>query len=161
MPVVEQNKLKRAGTGLRAVDHDRAFPGLTLFAPMGGGGNVYLIDLDGKEIHSWQMPYPPGNYGYLTDRGTLFTMERPQRSRNASSAGNRGKAVPRSKLIGMDGFSGKYVIRIIITMAYDCATATFCCSAWIAFRRIWSRKFKVACPGLNTTVRCTQIISSR
>lgn len=38
--------VKRAGTGLRALDHDRAFPGFTLFAPMSGGGNVYLIDLD-------------------------------------------------------------------------------------------------------------------
>jgi len=72
MPAVEQNKLKRAGTGLRAVDHERASPGFTLFAPMSGGGNVYLIDLDGRPIHSWQMPYPPGNYGYLTERGALF-----------------------------------------------------------------------------------------
>lgn len=39
---------------------------------MSGGGNIYLIDLDGKLIHSWQMPYPRGNYGYLTERGTLF-----------------------------------------------------------------------------------------
>ena len=72
MPAVEQNKIKRAGTGLRAVDHERAFPGFTLFAPMSGAGNVYLIDLDGKVTHTWQMPYAPGNYGYLTDRGTLF-----------------------------------------------------------------------------------------
>jgi hypothetical protein len=72
MPGIEQNKLKRAGTGLRAVDHDRACPGFTLFAPMSGAGNIYLIDLDGKLIHRWQMPYAPGNYGYLTERGTLF-----------------------------------------------------------------------------------------
>jgi hypothetical protein len=39
---------------------------------MSGAGNVYLIDLDGKVIHTWQMPYAPGNYGYLTDRGTVF-----------------------------------------------------------------------------------------
>ena len=36
MPAIEQNKLKRAGTGIRAVDHDRACPGFTLFAPMSG-----------------------------------------------------------------------------------------------------------------------------
>jgi Arylsulfotransferase (ASST) len=72
MPSVEQNKLKRAGTGLRALDHERACPGFTLFASVSGGGNVYLIDLDGKLIHTWQMPYAPGQYGYLTDRGTLF-----------------------------------------------------------------------------------------
>jgi len=72
MPPVEQIKLKRAGTGLRACDPDRACPGFTLFASLRGEGNVYLIDLDGKVIHTWQMPYAPGEYGYLTDRGTLF-----------------------------------------------------------------------------------------
>ena len=40
MPRVEQNKLKRSGIGLRACDHERAFPGFTLFAPQSGGGKV-------------------------------------------------------------------------------------------------------------------------
>jgi hypothetical protein len=65
MPPVEQIKLKRSGVGLRALDRDRAWPGFTLFAPQSGGGKIYLIDLEGKVIHTWQMPYPPGNYGYL------------------------------------------------------------------------------------------------
>jgi outer membrane protein assembly factor BamB len=69
---VEQIKLKRAGIGLRASNPERAFPGFTLFAPQSGGGNVYLIDLEGQVVHTWRMPYPPGNYGYLTKRGTLF-----------------------------------------------------------------------------------------
>ena len=51
---------------------NRAFPGFTLFAPQSGGGKVYLIDLEGNVTHTWQMPYPPGNSGYLTERGTLF-----------------------------------------------------------------------------------------
>jgi Arylsulfotransferase (ASST) len=72
MPPVEQTKLKRSGVGLRACDPDRAFPGFTLFAPQSGGGKVYLIDLEGNVIHTWQMPYPPGNSGYLTERGTYF-----------------------------------------------------------------------------------------
>jgi arylsulfotransferase ASST len=71
MPSVEQNKIKRSGLGVRACDRDRAFPGYTLFAPL-DGNTVYLIDLDGKVVHTWQMPYPPGMYGYLTDSGTLF-----------------------------------------------------------------------------------------
>src|SRR5436305_331460 len=66
---VEQNRIKRAGTGVRALDPTRAFPGLTLFAPP--GEVVYLIDLQGKVIHTWQMPYP-ARYGYLTERGTLL-----------------------------------------------------------------------------------------
>jgi outer membrane protein assembly factor BamB len=72
MPPVEQIKLKRSGIGLRAYDADRAFPGFTLFAPQSGGGIVYLIDLNGDVVHTWQMPYAPGNYGYLTESGNLF-----------------------------------------------------------------------------------------
>jgi hypothetical protein len=72
MPPVEQIKAKRFGMGLRALDVERACPGFTLFAPQSGGGKVYLIDLEGKVVHTWQMPYPPGEYGYLTERGTLF-----------------------------------------------------------------------------------------
>jgi hypothetical protein len=72
MPSIEQIKAKRAGVGLRALDSDRAWKGFTLFAPQSGGGKVYLIDLEGKVIHTWQMPHSPGNYGYLTERGTLF-----------------------------------------------------------------------------------------
>lgn len=71
MPV-EQIKAKRFGIGLRTSDSERACPGFTLFAPQSGGGKIYLIDIDGKVIHTWQMPYAPGNYGYLTDRGNLF-----------------------------------------------------------------------------------------
>ena len=72
MVAVEQIKAKRAGIGLRALDRERAWPGFTLFAPQSGGGIVYLIDLEGNVVHTWQMPYAPGNYGYLTERGTLF-----------------------------------------------------------------------------------------
>jgi hypothetical protein len=72
MPPAEQTKAKRFGTGLRALDVERACPGFTLFAPQSGGGKVYLIDLEGEVVHTWQMPYPPGEYGYLTERGTFF-----------------------------------------------------------------------------------------
>jgi hypothetical protein len=72
MSLVEQNKIKRSGVGLRACDRERAFAGFTLFAPLSGNGMVYLIDLDGEVVHTWQMPYPPGLYGYLTDSGTFF-----------------------------------------------------------------------------------------
>ena len=72
MPSVEQNKLKRAGTGLRALDSERAWPGFTLLALyQSAGSTVYLIDLEGKVVHTWQMPYP-AQYGRLTERGTLF-----------------------------------------------------------------------------------------
>ncbi|HTK29324.1 MAG TPA: aryl-sulfate sulfotransferase [Vicinamibacterales bacterium] len=68
---VDQNPIRRRGTGLRGLDPARAWPGLTLFAPM-GGTEVLLIDLQGDVKHAWKMPYRPGLYGYLTGRGTLF-----------------------------------------------------------------------------------------
>jgi hypothetical protein len=73
MATVEQNRLKRAGTGLRAHDPERAWAGYTLFAPNTlDNRTVYLIDMDGNAAHTWPMPYAPGLYGYLTERGTLF-----------------------------------------------------------------------------------------
>ncbi len=70
--VIDQNPIRRRGTGLRALDPARASAGLTLFAPQEGDGTIYLIDLRGNVVHTWKMPYRPGLYGYLTDRGTLF-----------------------------------------------------------------------------------------
>jgi Arylsulfotransferase (ASST) len=70
--VVDQNPIRRRGTGLRALDATRASAGFTLFAPLTGDGTVYLIDLQGIVVHTWKMPYPAGLYGYLTERGTLF-----------------------------------------------------------------------------------------
>ena len=59
MSSIEQNKLKRAGTGLRALDRDRAWPGFTLFALyQSPGRTVYLVDIEGKLVHTWEMPYP-------------------------------------------------------------------------------------------------------
>jgi arylsulfotransferase ASST len=92
MAEIEQCRLRRAGTGLRVYDPDQAYPGFTLFAPLSHGMRpgassapevhaepaaaarhpVYLIDMQGEITHTWQMPYPPGEYGYLTERGTLF-----------------------------------------------------------------------------------------
>lgn len=68
---VDQNPIRRRGTGLRALNVERASPGFTMFAPA-GEQMVYLIDLHGTVVHNWKMPYPPGLYGYLTEKGTLF-----------------------------------------------------------------------------------------
>lgn len=68
---VDQNPIRRRGVGLRGLDSARAHPGLTLFAPA-GLNQVHLVDLHGTIVHSWTMPYRPGLYGYLTDRGTLL-----------------------------------------------------------------------------------------
>jgi hypothetical protein len=70
---IEPNTIKRRGVGFHGYDQARVFPGFTLFAPSANTNKmVYLIDLQGNVVHGWEMPYPPGNFGYLTDRGTLF-----------------------------------------------------------------------------------------
>ena len=73
MAAVEQNTIKRRGVGLIVSDPERASPGFTLFAPLFvQSRNAYLIDLQGKIVHTWKMPYSPGLSGYLTERGTLY-----------------------------------------------------------------------------------------
>ena len=70
---VEPSTIKRRGTGLRGHDPERAFAGFTLFSPLPTTNKtVYLIDMAGNVVHTWNMPYPPGQSGYLTERGTLF-----------------------------------------------------------------------------------------
>ena len=69
---IEPNTIKRRGVGFHGYDPTRASPGFTLFAPLvNTNKTVYLIDMQGDVVHTWEMPYPP-LYGYLTDRGTLF-----------------------------------------------------------------------------------------
>jgi hypothetical protein len=73
---IDPNTIRRRGVGLRGYDRERASAGYTLFAPNRfpntGGGTVYLIDIEGNVVHKWNLPHPPGLYGYLTERGTLL-----------------------------------------------------------------------------------------
>ena len=70
---IEPITIKRRGVGLRGHDPERAFAGFTLFSPLPTTNRtVYLIDMQGNVVHTWTTPYPPGQSGYLTDRGTLF-----------------------------------------------------------------------------------------
>jgi hypothetical protein len=57
--------------GLTVYKPDQAFHGYTLFAPM-RGTSAYLIDMQGAIVHRWQLPYRPGDYGYLLDNGHLL-----------------------------------------------------------------------------------------
>ncbi|MDZ8186951.1 MAG: aryl-sulfate sulfotransferase [Nostoc sp. ChiSLP02] len=70
--LVDQNTIRRRGTGLRAYNPDKVFKGYTLFAPLTGNGEVYLLNLEGEVVHQWNLPYPPGLYGYLLPNGNLF-----------------------------------------------------------------------------------------
>jgi Arylsulfotransferase (ASST) len=72
-PPIERLTIRRRGVGLRGYDRERAFAGFTLFSPLSSSNKtVYLVDMLGNVVHTWTMPYPPGQSGYLTERGTLF-----------------------------------------------------------------------------------------
>ena len=50
---------------------EAAYGGYTLFAP-NFSKTTYLIDIDGKLVHSWASSYIPGQSVYLLDGGTLL-----------------------------------------------------------------------------------------
>ena len=70
--VDQQTRRRMARTGLTAMNEELVSPGYTLYAPMHGSGAVYLLDRMGAEVHHWDLPYPPGLYGYLLPNGNLF-----------------------------------------------------------------------------------------
>ena len=72
MPVDAQTRRRTTRTGLTALDETQACPGHVLYSPMSSPGDVYLIDVNGVEVHHWSMPYPPGLYGYLLPNGNMF-----------------------------------------------------------------------------------------
>jgi len=48
-----------------------AFEGYTLFAPL-RSTKTYLIDMQGKVVHTWKSMAPPGNAVYLLGNGHLL-----------------------------------------------------------------------------------------
>src|SRR5690349_14082234 len=90
---IEPLTIKRRGVGLRGYDQDRAFTGFTLFSPLPTSNKtVYLIDMMGKVVHTWNVPYPPGQSGYLTERGTLFYNGQIPNESHVGQAAFRGGA---------------------------------------------------------------------
>ncbi|MGW2860099.1 aryl-sulfate sulfotransferase [Streptomyces sp. NPDC001205] len=71
VPVVDQNQRRRRGTGLIALDPQAVCPGFTLYAPLTGDGEVYLVDLHGEAVHTWRMPYRPGRHARILGNGNL------------------------------------------------------------------------------------------
>ncbi|HJM75209.1 MAG TPA: aryl-sulfate sulfotransferase [Dehalococcoidia bacterium] len=73
MGEVEQNTQRRTlKLGLTAHDPERTCPGFVLYAPMFGDGEMYLIDMQGNDVRTLQMPYPPGLWGYVLPNGNIF-----------------------------------------------------------------------------------------
>ena len=50
---------------------DGAAPGYTLFPPL-RSETTYLIDMEGRVVHTWDSDYSPGNSAYLLDDGSLL-----------------------------------------------------------------------------------------
>lgn len=67
---MEQNTLKRRGIGLTGVDKKRSFGGYTLFCPL-TSDIAHLVDVDGKEVHSWKLPGRIGRHARILRNGNL------------------------------------------------------------------------------------------
>ena len=65
----------RLKQGVEVYDQSKTYKGYTLFAPM-YDGNAWLIGMDGRVVHRWQMKNPPGVYGKLLPNGNLMWMDR-------------------------------------------------------------------------------------
>ena len=70
-----------ASTGLTHHDSSKAFQGVTVYTPI-GGGETYLIDMAGKIVQRWSPPAPlKPFYGFMRDNGNLsphcFTGDEP------------------------------------------------------------------------------------
>ena len=64
--------IRRTSPELVAIyDPSKAYNGYTLFTPL-GAGNVWLIDMQGRFVHHWAMPYRPGDYGVMLTNGHLL-----------------------------------------------------------------------------------------
>lgn len=70
--MTEQQTQKRINKlGLTYLDEEKACPGYVVYSPS-GSNKTLLIDLHGNIVHSWELEYLPGLYGYLLPNGNLF-----------------------------------------------------------------------------------------
>ena len=140
-PPIDQNTIRRRGTGLRVLDHDRAFPGYTIFTPLTGQGEVYLIDLEGKIMHQWTLPYRPGLHAYLLPNGNLFYGGKgPEDQRFFPVWSNyRGGVLVEVDPQGTS--SGSTAVRITTTMRAACGMGTWCC---LASRKSRARSYPIS-----------------
>ncbi|MBW1667108.1 MAG: aryl-sulfate sulfotransferase [Deltaproteobacteria bacterium] len=66
-------------TGTTLYKPDKAFNGYTLYAPNDAKGKAlkpydtdakaFLIDMNGNVVHTWKLPFPPGDHGVLLPNG--------------------------------------------------------------------------------------------
>ncbi len=69
-----QNGLAASSSGQTVglfVNGEKSFDGYTLFAP-NFSKITYLIDMEGKVVHTWESDYWPGQSAYLLENGNLL-----------------------------------------------------------------------------------------
>ncbi len=57
--------------GLTAYEPTKAFNGYNLFSPI-FTEDCWLMDMEGRFVHRWRLPYPPGSHGILLPNGNLL-----------------------------------------------------------------------------------------
>lgn len=63
--------IKQGRKGLTYYNPMKAFNGYNLFWPM-GSKDCWLMDMQGRFVHRWRMPFPPGLHAYLMPNGNLL-----------------------------------------------------------------------------------------
>ncbi len=71
------------------IDDEDSYDGYTLFAPI-GYTSAYLIDNQGRLVHSWDCGYEPGQSCYLLENGHLLYSAKPEISNPVFSGGGEG-----------------------------------------------------------------------
>jgi len=69
--LVNQVTNQRRKVGLVAYGPEKSEGGYTLFAPLSGGGSVYLVDEYGEVVHMWKQSTRPGRHAVLLPNGNL------------------------------------------------------------------------------------------
>jgi len=69
--MIDQNTLRRQGTRAHGLRPAAGSPGYTLFAPLTGTSQAYLVGLDGTVAHQQDLPYRPGRHAPLLPNGNL------------------------------------------------------------------------------------------
>ncbi len=73
-------------------DESGAFAGYTLLAPL-ISTTTYLIDMQGRVVHTWKSEYPPGQSAYLLENGHLLRTASSGRHNGTFHAGGAGGRV--------------------------------------------------------------------
>lgn len=84
----EQSKEEKPRIGLLR-NEKRAFQGYTLFSPT-RSTTTYLLNMEGKVVHTWESKYLPGLSVYLLENGNMLRCAHDQENRAFFGAGGAG-----------------------------------------------------------------------